>query len=73
MHKQLKAIRENAEFTQAHLAKLLETTPQYISGIENGRGQISHKQAVKWAELCGYNLKVSFVENPLITPNNRSS
>lgn len=62
MHKKLKTLREKAEFTQEHLATMLDTTSQYVSGVENGRTKISLNQAVKWAEACGHDLKVVFVE-----------
>lgn len=47
----LKQLRENRGFTQKEVAKLLDTSIQYLSALENGKKNPSDKYKEKLAKL----------------------
>ena len=55
----IKELREDRNFTQADIAKVLQTTQQQYSKIETGRSDISGEKLKLLAEF--YNVSVDYI------------
>lgn len=64
----LKDIREDRDFTQADIAKLLETTQEQISKYETGKQLMGIDKYIKLAQF--YNISIDYLSGIIDTPKN---
>lgn len=55
----IKDLREDRELTQAEIARVIRTTQQQYSKIENGISDISGEKLVRLAEF--YNISIDYI------------
>lgn len=58
-YKRIRELREDNDLTQAHIAKLLNTTQQHYSRIEKGQTEISADRVVILAKF--YNVSTDYI------------
>lgn len=61
---QLRAIREEAGFTQSQLAEILGVNRTQVSRIEKGTRSTGYATVRKWYQACGYELDAIQVGTP---------
>ena len=66
----IKSLREDRDLTQAEVAKVLKTTQQQYSKIENGKSEISAEKLILLARL--YGVSVDYILGITDTPENES-
>lgn len=64
----LKDVREDRDFTQADIAKLLETTQEQISKYETGKQLMGIDKYIKLAQF--YNVSIDYLSGAIDTPKN---
>ena len=55
----IKALREDRDLTQAEVAKVLKTTQQQYSKIENGKSEISAEKLILLAQF--YHVSTDYI------------
>lgn len=58
-YKRIRELREDNDLTQAHIAKLLNTTQQHYSRIEKGQTEISADRVIILAKF--YNVSTDYI------------
>ncbi len=62
----LRDIREDRDFTQAEVAKILNTTYQYYSTYESGKREMPFGRAIMLAKF--YNVSLDYLAGLIDTP-----
>ena len=62
----LKSLREDGDFTQSDIAKVLGTTYQYYSTYESGKREMPFSRAIKLAKF--YNVSLDYIAGITDTP-----
>lgn len=62
----LKSLREDGDFTQSDIAKVLGTTYQYYSTYESGKREMPFSRAIKLAKF--YNVSLDYLAGITDTP-----